>query len=391
VARLRVGRLGRGLVVLQVAFACALMIVTATFISAAARLHAVEIPFPADEVLTAELSVRPERLANESDRNTFFTAIVDALEAAPEFERAALVSALPGRGSGRWTIDLPGEGGTNRRATAGVTVVTPGFFALASAGPLQGRLFTAADTGGGEPVAVITASFATRYFAGGDALGHAVRIGERHFAIVGVVPDLLSQDIEEGDGAGVYLSMLQTRPFAVRVMALGRGPAAASTAALERAVAAVDPDLPILEAASLRDAIFADKRILEAIAALFLAFGSGALFLSVLGLHALLSFLVTQRTHEFGVRMALGASRRDIARLVAGRGLIEVAWGLALGLTLAFAVARILSSVLDQVAPAGAGTFGLLTVAVIAAAALAGWWPLRRALRMPPVQALRVP
>jgi predicted permease len=389
VARLRVGRLGRGLVVLQVTLACGLMIVTATFLSAATRLHTVAIPFPADDVLTAELSLSPETIASPARRNAFFTTLIEALEASPEFERAALVNTLPGRGAGRWTVDLPVPGAAGRRVTAGVVMVTPGFFALADAGPLQGRLFTNADGEGAAPVALINASFAARHFAGGDALGRSLRIGDREFSVVGVVPDLLVQDIEDRDGAGVYLPMLQTRPFAVRVMALGRGPALSSAAALDRVVAGVDRDLPITEVASLREAIFADKRILDAIATLFFAFGAGALFLSALGLHALLSFLVTQRTHEFGVRMALGASHRDIAHLVARRGLKEVGWGLALGLTLSFAVTRLLSTLLDTTEPAGPGVFALLALAVTGGAALAAWWPLRRAMRMQPVHALR--
>jgi ABC-type antimicrobial peptide transport system permease subunit len=154
-------------------------------------------------------------------------------------------------------------------------------------------------------------------------------------------------------------------------------------------VQGVDPDLPVLEPASLYDAIYADKRVLDVMSALFLAFGAGTVFLAVVGLFALLSFAVTARTRELGVRMALGATPRDLVRLVLTRGARELGWGLGLGLLIALAVSRGLAATLETVPPAGVEVFVAIVVTISAGAALAMWTPVRRVARLSPLDALR--
>jgi predicted permease len=391
VAGPRIGRLGRGLVVVQLALACGFLIVTATFVGAAGALRLVPNPFPAAEILTAQISVLPDTLSDPVARRTFVSALHDHLAATPELRDPALVSAFPGRGTGQWSFEIADDptGAGPLRYTA-LAMVTPPFFDLASARAVRGRLLTWQDDERAPRTAVVNESFARRFLADReDPLGRRLQLGQSEFTVVGVVPDLLMQDVEDADGAGVYVSMLQQRPYTVRVMARTTGPAMSAAGALRRAVAEVDPDLPVLEIASLHDAIYADKRVLDAIAALFLCFGLGAVFMAVIGLHAVLSFAVTQRTPEFGVRLALGATSRDIVRLVLRRGALELAWGLGLGLTIALVLSRLLAAALEQVQPAGPGTFVIILVAVTAGALAALWRPLRRAVRLDPLAALR--
>jgi hypothetical protein len=235
----------------------------------------------------------------------------------------------------------------------------------------------------------VNQSFVRKFSPGREVIGRRIRVERNEFEIVGVVPDLLMQDVTETDGSGVYVSMLQVRPYVFRTMTRTGGSPLAAFPAFRAAVHDVSPDLPVLEPATLHDAIYADKRILDGLAGLFLAFGAGTVFLAVIGLFAVLSFAVTARTREFGVRLALGATPRDLASLVLGRGARELGIGLGLGLAIAFGISRGLAATLENAPVAGAGVFGAIVLAVSASAALAFWRPVRRAARLSAVEALR--
>ena len=387
---LRMGRLGRGLVAVQVALACGALLLTTTFVGAAGALRSVVIPFPSDRVLTAQLSLPADVLDDGPRRTRRLMELRDRLDASAEIRRTAFVSVLPGRGAGGWPVrfaDAPDPDQSSARTA--MIAVTPEFFAIAGAPAVRGRQLTWEDDHRAPLVAVVNESFAARHSVGRDPIGRGLRAGTRVFEIVGVVPDLLMQDVEDADGAGFYLSMLQTRPFAVRVMAETDGPALVAAGALRRGVEEVDRDVPVLEVAPLRDAIFSDKKILDALATLFLVFGLGAVFLAALSLHAVLSFVVTRRHREFGIRLALGATARDLAVLLLRRGGLEVVWGLTIGLALAFGLSRILSATLERAPAAGAGTFATIAILVGAGATLAMWRPIRRIAKMNSAALLR--
>jgi hypothetical protein len=268
-------------------------------------------------------------------------------------------------------------------------MVTPEFFDLAGARATRGRLLTWQDDERVQPVAVVNDSFVRKFSPDGEIVGRRIRTGNREFTVVGIVADLLIQDIQDRDGAGVYLSMRQSRPYVIRTMTGPMPDPLAAFPSFRAAVQEVDPDLPVLEPATLHDAIYADKRVLDAMSTLFLAFGVGTVFLAVIGLFALLSFAVTSRTREFGVRIALGATRRDLVQLVLARGVVELVWGLGVGLLIAVAVSRALAATLENVPPAGANVFAAIVIAIASAALLAIWKPVRRAMRLSPLDALR--
>jgi putative ABC transport system permease protein len=273
--------------------------------------------------------------------------------------------------------------------TAGVAMVTPEFFDLAAARARHGRLLTWHDDGRAEMVAVVNDSFVRKFSPNREVVGRRIRIDALEFGVVGVVRDLLMQDVQDRDGSGVYLSMLQVRPFVVRTMTAAAGAPLAALPAFRAAIQGVDPDLPVLEGASLYDAIYADKQVLDTMAGLFLAFGAGTIFLAVTGLFALLSFTVTARTREFGVRMALGATSRDLTRLVLGHGARELAWGLGIGLLIAVVISRALAASLENVPAAGLDAFAAIVLTVSAGAGLALWNPLRRVVKLSAIKAIR--
>jgi hypothetical protein len=348
-----------------------------------------DLVFPAREILTTTLSVPQETVGDPAARTRLLAELEARLRSTPGLGPTAFASALPGRGAGSALVRLTDNADPAARLTAGVVIVTPEFFGLAGASATRGRLLTWQDDWRAEPVAVVNDSFVRKLGPDADPLGRRLRLGDREFAIAGVVRDLLVQDVQDRDGAGVYLSMLQTRPYVVRTMTATRSAPVEAFPALRAAVHEIDADLPVLEPASLHDAIYADKRVLDAMSALFLAFGAGTVFLAVIGLFAVLSFAVTARTREFGVRMALGAAPRDLVRLVVARGARELALGLGIGLALAVVVSRALAANLDNVPPAGASAFLAIVGVIVAGAAIAMWKPVRRVLRLSPLDALR--
>lgn len=387
---LRMGRLGRGLVAAQVALACGALLLTTTFVGAAGALRGVAIPFPSERVLTAQLSVPASTIGDGPRRTQLLADLRDRLTGTPEIRRVAFVSVLPGRGAGGWPVQFADAVTTAATApSTAVMAVTPDFFDLATVHAVRGRVMTWQDDSRAPLVAVVNESFVLRHSAARDPIGRRLRLGTSEYSIVGVVPDLLMQDIEDRDAAGFYVSMLQQRPLAVRVMAETNGPAIGATAALRRGVEAVDRDLPVFEIAPLREAIFSDKKILDALAGLFLVFGSGAIFLAALSLYAVQSFVITERRREFGIRTALGASPRDLAALLVKRGGVEVAWGLSIGLALAFGLSRVLAATIERAPSAGFNAFAAIAVTVASAALLAMWRPLRRIVRLNAASLLR--
>jgi putative ABC transport system permease protein len=388
---LRIGRVARVLVVGEMALATGFLIMTMTFTRSALALRAVALPFPDRDILAAQVGVGQETLGDPAARARFARDLSDRLRAIPGVRAAGLVSALPGRGSGEWTfaLDAPPTEPASGQPTAGLAIVTPEFFDVLEAGVLRGRGLTWGDDAGAPAAAVVNQSFVRKYSSDREPLGRRIFLGQRELTIVGVVPDLQIQDVDDRAAEGVYASILQVRPYAVRLVARTGGDPLALAPTVRDAVEAVDPDLPVYEVATLRTAIYADKRVLDVFGVLFLLFGIGALFLAVLSLYAVVSFAVNRRAREIGIRVALGAAPRDVTGLVLRQGAILIGAGSAIGLLIAFGLSQALAAGIDVVEPAGVPTY-LAIVGTLSGAALMGLVrPVRRALALEPAAALR--
>jgi putative ABC transport system permease protein len=384
----RLGRMSQALVIGQVALACAFLCVTATFVRAAVALRAVEFPIDTTRVLTAQLAYRPDQLDDPIARVQELHALRDAINASPGVRASAFTSVYPGRGAERWTITFPDRTDATPRLTQMMTV-SPDFFAVMNAAAVRGRLFDWSDDGRREIVAVVNESFVRQHSADRDPLGRPFSFGRTTATIVGVVPDLQMQDVEDLDGAGFYVSIAQRRPFAFRLMVAGPESPLQLTPAIRRAIAGVNPGVPIEEVMSLHDAIYRDKQILDALAVLFLVFGLGAIFLAMVGLHGVLAFVVASRSREFGVRVALGAEPRDLVRLVMRTGGPSVAIGLGLGLVMALGLSLALASAIERLPAAGFSLYAALALVVLAGSAAALAWPIRRVIRLDVADVLR--
>jgi predicted permease len=386
----RVGRLSRGLLAFQIALACGLLALTMILGRSAVELRARPWPFDPERIATAELSVTEAHVADPQARRRFLLRLADELRQLPGAAAAGVASALPGRGAGSWTIGLDAPAGSQAGLRTGVTFVTPEYFDVLDARPLAGRLLTWEDDAGRPAAAVVNRSFVARHSADRSPLGRQISIGDRALTIVGIVPDLMPQDVQDVRQDAVYASMLQFRPFTVRIMARGPERALTLVPALRAAVARVDRDLPVQEIFTLHEAVYRDKRVLEVLSSLFLVFGVGALALTAIGLYGVVSFAVTRRTREIGIRRALGASRADVVRLVVGQSGRQLAVGLAAGLLLAAALSRGFAAAVEQIAPADGPLLALIAVSLSLTVMAAVLGPVRRALRLEITRALRV-
>jgi len=302
------------------------------------------------------------------------------------------VSVVPGRGAGNWTFSLdapPSAATAATQPTTGIAMITPGFFDVVGARVLRGRGIEESDRPGAPIAAVVNTSWVRRFSPDREPLGRKIWLGERALEVVGVVPDLQIQDPEDKRGDGLYVSMLQLQPFALRVLARTQGDPLALTNVVRDAVEAIDRDVPLFEVSSLYDAIYSDKKVLDAFGALFFAAGVGALLLTMIGLYGIVSFAVASRTREIGVRVALGASRGDIARLVLRQGSWLIGIGTAVGLVIAVGLSHALAAATEFFQAAGALTYVAIAGALVMTAAAGLLRPVRRALALQPVDALR--
>jgi ABC-type antimicrobial peptide transport system permease subunit len=351
------------------------------------RIHSLPWPFDPSAVLTFEFEL-PDGGGEVAGRNRRLRELAAAISATPGVQVAALTTALPGRGSS-WTFSLDAPAVEERQRTTAMAFVTPDFFAITSAGLRQGRLLTWGDDENAERAAVVNESFARRYSGDLDPIGRRMFIGTRDFTIVGVVSDVMAGDVQDREQDGVYTSILQSRPFGVRVMARGVGEPAALLPAVRETLRGIDPDMPITEVFTLRDAVYRDKQVLDVLSTLFLVFGAGALALTAIGLYAVVSFSVAQRRREIGIRLALGSTRRHVLALVVGQGSRPLIAGLAAGLLLAVGLSRAFAAAVEQLPAADAPLLLALSLAIAVTVAIALAVPARRASRLDLLDALR--
>ena len=389
---LRVGRLARALVVAEVALATGFLIMTMTFSKTAIALRAIDYPFDARRIFVAQIGLTQRAIGSADGRERLARDLTARLDAAPGVSASALVSVVPGRGAGNWSfsLDVPPSATTAAtQPTTGIVMITPRFFDVVGARVLRGRGIDQTDRPGAPIAAVVNTSWVRRFSPDREPLGRKIWLGERTLEVVGVVPDLQMQDPEDKRGDGMYVSMLQLQPYALRVIARTQGDPLVLTNVVRDAAEAIDPDLPLFEVSSLYDAIYSEKKVLDAFGALFFGAGVGALLLTMVGLYGIVSFAVASRTREIGVRVALGASRGDIARLVLRQGSWLIGIGTAVGLAIAVGLSHALAATTEFFQAAGALTYVAIASALVMTAAAGLLRPVRRALALQPVDALR--
>jgi putative ABC transport system permease protein len=278
-----------------------------------------------------------------------------------------------------------------------VTEVTPEYFRLLSMTLQRGRLFCQTDDEKSPPVAVVNESFARTYWPNGDSVGQHLQLTNARgtaanhawTTVVGVIADARTESLAEASAPQIYLSLYQRHPKDLAIFVRGRLDAAATPVELRREVQAVNPELPVFGAQTLSDALSAslsERRFSMEIIGLF---ALTALLLAGLGIYGVISYLVSERTHEIGIRLALGAQRSDILRMVVRQGLGLAIGGAGVGLVCALIVSHLMAGLLYGVRPTDPVTFAGVALLLIGVALLACYIPARRAIRVDPLVALR--
>ena len=364
-------------------------------------LASVDPGFRPERVTTAVIPVAGSSFGDETRKAGFYRTLLERIEAAPGVESAALVNHAPLVGD-QWGFGFRIEGEPppqpGAEPSAAFRVATPGYFRTIGAQLLAGRDFSAEDDRDAPPVMVVNETFARRYLGGAaEATGARVRIGgedEPWREVVGVVADLQQYDWASV-GAGVFLPFEQEKgfrdsprpPFAMT--AVVRSASGNAARELRRIVAALDSSIPVDRVVTLEAAV--DRALWQPrlTASLMGAFAFLALALAAIGVYGTAAQAVARRRAEFGVRMALGATRREVLSLAVGQSLRFVTAGVAAGLVLAWALSGLLNELLYEVSATDGLAFGGACALLALTALLASYLPARRAAAIDPAAALR--
>jgi putative ABC transport system permease protein len=316
------------------------------------------------------------------------------VQAQPGVETATLAAGLPGLNAD-WQTDIAVEG--YRRLKRGEllnvdqSVVSSTFFQTMKIPILRGRAFTRDEDQLGKPVALVDENLARRFWPNGDAVGKRIAYdGTGLQEVIGVVPEVRTYGSELKPLIKIYTPMgraPQDNPMLL--IRASTSDVKALTETVKRAVRAINKDVPIAEVATFEDVLARESSTRRFNAILFSLFAALALALAVTGVYGVLSYSVSQRTQEVGIRMALGAGTRDVLRLFMGQGMRLVLLGLVIGLGGAFALTRLMSSLLFGVSTRDTVTFVVVGVGLIVVGLLACYLPARRATRVDPLVALR--
>jgi putative ABC transport system permease protein len=405
-------RLRAALVVAEVTLSVVLLIGSGLLVRALVRLQAVDPGFRTEGVMTLRTTLPMPKYKETAGRGRFYARVLEEARALPGVKDAAYISFLPmAMPGGIWQIRVDGDGQDRTDgSTASIRYVTPRFFATLGVPILRGRDVSDADTARPPFTAVVSQSFASRYWPGQDPIGRQFRFGLlgsvelaalgplgpfQQRTVVGVVGDVRVRGPERTSEPQVYLPHLQVPDDAMSwyapkdLVVKTAGDPLALVPALRRIVAEVDPTQPVSDVRTLEAVVDAETAPRRVQVRVLGAFAGVAVLLAGIGIHGLLAFTVSSRSQEFGVRMALGAAHRDIVRLVLRHGLGLGAAGVALGLTMALGMGQGLQALLAGVSPRDALTFAAAAALALLAAGLGSLLPARRALRVDPLDAIR--
>ena len=398
-------RLRRGFVVAQVALATTLLIAAGLLLRSFDRLQAVPPGFDPRGLLVADLPLSPVSYPADEQRLAFVERLLDRVKALPGVEGAGTTTTLPMAGGGatlHFNIYGRPPKGPEDYIMAGYRAVSPGYLESLRVPVLQGRAFDDRDRPGSPRVVVLNETMAMKFFGGQNPVGQRLSVGTEPdetspwMDVVGVVGDL-RQSFDADAKAEMYVPYFQGAPDPVLgglfrnvsvVVRAGADPLSVA-GGLRQAVAEVDRDQPVVKLRTMEQAIsttVAQPRFRAVLVGLFAAI---ALALAAIGVYGVMAYGVTQRTHEIGVRMALGAAGTDLVRLVLVEALALTAAGLALGLLGGVTFSRLIAGLLFETSAADPMTFVAVPAVLAAVTLLAGYIPARRAVRVEPVVALR--
>ena len=389
------GRAGvrRVLVTLEVAACLLLLVGTGLLVRSLVLLLAVDPGFVAENVVTMKLDLSLQKYPKEPEQAAFARRAIDEIRNLPGVRAAALAQVLPFQGD--WWFSFTVEGRPpalpGQEPSANYYAVTPEYFQVMGIRLLQGRTFTDADTMQSRRVLVVNEKFARQIFPDGNAIGqHLHWQKDETEEIIGIVADVKEQNLSSPTDMQMYESLLQRPYLGLQIAIRATGDPASLGNSVRARIAGIDAGLPVAEVKLLKN-IVSDSESRRRFSVVLLSIFAGvALLLAIIGIYGVISDSVTQRTHEIGIRMALGARAPHVLRLMMGQGMVPALVGIGIGLVACLGATRLLASMLFGVDATDLLTLVLASALIALVALVASYLPARRATRVDPMVALRI-
>jgi predicted permease len=385
-------RLGRALVILEASSALVLLIGAGLLIHSFVEVLRVPMGFAPDGVLIARTTFNRQRYPSADRRRQAEREMAERLAALPGVTAVGLTTHIPLADERQIGFILEGE---DERSVhwADNALVSGDYFAAMGIRLSSGRTFGGEDTPEADVAAIVNESMARRFFPDGDALGRRLVWGGRKLTIVGIAGDVRISGLDAAVSPTIYTPVYQVESGATRsavfVVRTRMADPAFLAASVRDAIWSVDRDVPVFDVRAMSEIVSRSLATRSFAVTLLASFAAVALFLAVIGLYSVLSYAVTQRTSELGVRFALGATPGHVVQMVLGDGLRLVAAGTVVGAVVGAMVARLMSGLLFGIRAFDLATFAGAALLLLAVAALASFVPARRASRLDPMNALR--
>jgi putative ABC transport system permease protein len=381
-------------VIAEVALSVALLAGAGLLIKSMLRLSNAEVGFEPQNVLTMDLKISRSRYQGKGELARLLQQILDRVQNRPGVASATLSASLPGFGSG-WTNDIFPEGQSPLNPGEMINVdwdiVSADYFKTMRIPILKGRTFTRDEDSEGKPVLLIDENLARRFWPNEEAVGKHIKYDSPIWhEVIGVVKEVKIYGSESKPLIKIYtpLGRSAQRNAVLSVRTTHTDPQSL-VSAITREIHSLDKDLPITQISTFEEILAREVSPKTFNTGLLSILAALALVLAAIGVYGVTSYAVAQRTHEVGIRMAIGANRRDVLKLFMREGLKLVLGGIALGLAGAFALTRLMASLLFAVSPTDATTFALVAIALLVVALFACYIPARRATKVDPLVALR--
>jgi putative ABC transport system permease protein len=380
------------LVVAEIALAVVLVIGAGLVARSLYRLLQIDPGFQPEHVLTLQVNVPTYREPQRAQYTAFLQQALEQVEQTPGVIAVGMVRPLPLRGAGESTsfviTDQPPPP-AGQEPVAARRMISPNYFRAMGIGLLSGRDFNAQDREGAQPVTIISQDLARQFFPEQDPVGRSLSMAGAAWVIVGVAAEVRLQGLSQGSTPTIYVPHAQSPRRGMTFVVRTGGDPLSLAGSITSAIQSVNKDQPVIRVEAMEQVV-ADSLAQSRFSAVLLSlFGTLALALAAVGIYGVMAYNVTQRTREIGLRMALGAQAGDVLRLVIGQGLKLALLGVALGVTGAFALTRLLKALLFSVSTTDPLTFGVVTALLAVVALLACFIPARRAAKVDPMVALR--
>ena len=386
-------RLRRGLVVGEIALALPLLVAAALSVLSVHRFLNGPQGFNPDGLLTMQLILPDARYTSPDARWQFAASVVDRLRALPGAASAAAINVMPASGN-NWSRSIEIDGTPNpdpaNPPSVDYRAVTPAAHETLAIPILSGRAFNDGDRQDTQQVAIVSASLARKYWPNADPIGKRLKLGtDPWVTVVGVCGDVIHDWFGRRNYPTVYRPFRQAPTSGMALIVRTTQDATNASSGARAAVRAVDASQPVFDLQTMRKTLRERTIGLQYLGGIMFVFGGLALLLSVIGVYGVMAYTITQRTHEIGVRMALGATRSDVLRLTVGQTARLTAVGVSAGVALSLLLGRLIEAGLLGVASSDVRITGALALILVAAALAAGYLPARRAAAIDPTVALR--